>query len=202
MAIVPGRAEHAERVALRRSHYTLMRDAVERVRGSVPGKLEITAEGIVHDLGVPQRAHALTVHRVSRRLERVLPSGLVAHAGSPDVENVREGVLRRPDVIVVAEPDMAGQGAFDPRTLLAVIEVVSASRPDNDWVGKLRDYPLLGIPVYAIFDPHHGEGAVLSRIRRDSCGRPRYTHRTDFGYGEEVAIGEWSIHTGDLPRYH
>ncbi|SCF92928.1 Putative restriction endonuclease, partial [Streptomyces sp. Ncost-T6T-2b] len=43
-----------------------------------------------------------------------------------------------------------------PRTLIAVIEVVSRSNPDNDWVSKVRDYPLLGIPVYAIFDPRTG----------------------------------------------
>ncbi|SHK59047.1 hypothetical protein SAMN05216499_101116 [Actinacidiphila paucisporea] len=30
---------------------------------------------------------------------------------------------------------------------------------------------------------------------------PRYATRTDFVYGEDVTIGEWTISTEDLPRY-
>ena len=74
------------------------------------------------------------------------------------MEDKSEGILRRPDIMVIAEADMERDGSFDPRTLIAAIEIVSRSNPDNDWVTKLRDYPLIGIPVYAIFDPRTGEG--------------------------------------------
>lgn len=108
--------------------------------------------------------------------------------------------MRRPDVMVIATADMEGDGAFDPRTLISAIEVVSRSNPDNDWVGKMRDYALLGIPIYVIFDARTGEGAVLSDIHATPSG-PRYATRKDFVYGEDVTIGDWTISTENLPRY-
>ncbi|MGW5350655.1 Uma2 family endonuclease [Streptomyces sp. NPDC004031] len=194
MTIAPG---DARRDAL---PYLAMRDIVEQMQHAVPGKLEITKEGIVHDMMSPGGPHELTAARVSRRLEKVMPEGLLAHTGTPDVEDVHEGVMRHPDVMVIAEADMEVEGSFDPGTLLAAIEVVSRSNPDNDWVGKMRDYPLLGIPVYVLFDPRTGEGAVLSDIHPTPNG-PRYATRTDFVYGEDVTIGEWTISTENLPRY-
>ncbi|WP_175411477.1 Uma2 family endonuclease [Streptomyces sp. TRM64462] len=180
--------------------YQAMRDAVERTQDRVPGKLEITKEGIVHDMISPGGPHELTAAQVSRRMERVMPEHLLAHTGTPDVEDEPEGILRHPDVVVIAWADMEIEGSFDPRTLIAAIEVVSRSNPDNDWIGKLRDYPLLGIPVYAIFDPRTGSGAVFSDIHPTPEG-PRYATRQDFLYGEDVTIAEWTISTRDLPRY-
>ncbi|MFF2923059.1 Uma2 family endonuclease [Streptomyces celluloflavus] len=180
--------------------YRAMRGAVERMRDTIPGKLEITKEGIVHDLMSPAGPHGLTAARVSRRLEGVMPDGLLAHTGTPDVEDAHEGVMRHPDIMVIAEADMEVEGSFDPRALLAAVEIVSRSNPDNDWVGKIRDYPLLGIPVYVIFDPRTGVGAVLSDIHPTPDG-PRYATRKDFVYGEDVTIGEWTISTRELPRY-
>jgi Uma2 family endonuclease len=116
------------------------------------------------------------------------------------VEAAPEGIMRHPDVMVIAMADMEGDGAFDPRTLIAAIEVVSRSNPDNDWVSKMRDYPLLGIPVYVIFDPRTGEGAVLTDIHTTPEG-PRYATRKDFVYGEDVTIADWTISTDNLPRY-
>jgi Uma2 family endonuclease len=194
MTIAPG---DARRDAL---HYQAMRDIVERMQFNVPGKLEITKEGIVHDMMSPGGPHELTAARVSRRLEKVMPEGLLAHTGTPDVEDIHEGVLRHPDIMVIAEADMEVEGPFDPSSLIAAIEVVSRSNPDNDWISKMRDYPLLGIPVYVLFDPRTGEGAVLSDIHPTPSG-PRYATRKDFLYGEDITIGEWTISTGNLPRY-
>lgn len=151
-------------------HYRAMRDIVDRMQYSAPGKFEITKEGIVHDMTAPGRPHELTAAQVSRRLEKVMPDELLAHTGTPDVEEEPEGIMRHPDVVVIAIADMEGEGSFNPRTLLAAVEVVSRSNPDNDWVGKMRDYPLLGIPVYAIFDPRTGTGAVLSDIHATPDG--------------------------------
>lgn len=124
----------------------------------------------------------------------------MAHTGVPDVEDEPEGILRRPDVIVIAEADMERDGAFDPLTLIAAIEIVSRSNPDNDWVTKMRDYPLIGIPVYALFAPRTGTGAVLTDIHSTPHG-PRYATRKDFVYGEDVTIADWTISTENLPRY-
>lgn len=182
------------------SQYRAMREFVESMDDTLPGTFEITKEGIVHDLRAPVGPHELTRAHVSRRLERVMPDRLVAHAGTPDVENQPEGIMRHPDIMVIAWADMEGQGSFDPRTLIAAIEVVSRSNPDNDWVSKVRDYPLMGIPIYAIFDPREATGALLSDIH-DTPDGPRYATRKDFLYGEDVTIGEWTISTEGLPRY-
>ena len=180
--------------------YRAMRDFVQSMDDTLPGKFEVTREGIVHDMMAPVKQHELTVLRLRKRLEKVMPEEIVAHTGEPDVEGEPEGIMRRPDVMVIAEEDMEGDGTFDPRTLVAAVEIVSRSNPDNDWVGKTRDYPLLGVPVYAVFDPRTGTGAVFTDIHPTPDG-PRYATRKDFVYGEDVTIGEWTIPTDGLPRY-
>ncbi|WP_432098299.1 Uma2 family endonuclease [Streptomyces sp. WAC 04229] len=180
--------------------YRVMRDFVESTDGTLPGKFEITKEGIVLDMMSPVRPHELTALRLRKRLEKVMPEEIVAHTGEPDVEMEPEGILRRPDIMVIAEADMEGEEPFDPRTIIAAVEIVSRSNPDNDWVTKLRDYPLIGIPVYAIFDPRTATGAVLSDIHA-TPGGPRYATRKDFVYGEDVTVAEWTVSTHDLPVY-
>ncbi|MFD5536887.1 Uma2 family endonuclease [Streptomyces sp. NPDC127079] len=180
--------------------YRAIRDFVQSTDDALPGKLEITKEGIVHDMMAPVGPHELTAAHLRKRLEKVIPDEFLAHTGEPDVEDEAEGIMRRPDLMVIAWEDMEVPGSFDPRTLIAAIEIVSRSNPDNDWVAKLRDYPLIGIPVYAIFDPRTGTGAVLTDIHPTPDG-PRYATRKDFVYGEDVTIGEWTITTDNLPRY-
>ncbi|MFJ1731263.1 Uma2 family endonuclease [Streptomyces sp. NPDC088254] len=191
-------SENAQQGASHR--YRAMRDFVRSTDDTVPGKFEVTREGIVHDMMAPVGPHELTTAHLRKRLEKVMPEELVAHTGEPDVEDEAEGIMRRPDLMVIAWTDMDVPGSFDPRALIAAIEVVSRSNPDNDWVSKMRDYPLIGVPVYAIFDPRTGEGAVLSDIHPTPDG-PRYAARKDFVYGEDVPIGDWTISTQGLPRY-
>lgn len=143
--------------------YRAMRDFVESTDGTLPGKFEITKEGIVLDMLSPVRPHELTALHLRKRLEKVMPEEIVAHTGEPDVEMEPEGIMRRPDVMV-------------------------------------RDYPLMGIPVYAVFDPRTGTGAVLTDIHATPDG-PRYATRKDFVYGEDVTIDDWTISTDNLPRY-
>ncbi|ANB07465.1 hypothetical protein SAM40697_3507 [Streptomyces ambofaciens] len=180
--------------------YRAMRDFVQSSDDTLPGKFEITKEGIVHDMMSPSGRHELTTLRLRKRLEKVMPEEIVAHTGEPDVEDEPEGVMRRPDLMVIAEEDMDIEGSFDPRSLIAAVEVVSRSNPGNDWVGKVRDYPLLGIPVYAVFDPRTGTGAVFTDIHTTPDG-PRYATRKDFVYGEDVTIADWTIPTQNLPLY-
>ncbi|MER6382430.1 Uma2 family endonuclease [Streptomyces sp. NPDC001127] len=180
--------------------YRAMRDFVQSVEDTLPGKFEITKEGLVHDMMSPVKQHELTALYLRKRLEKVMPEEIVAHTGEPDVEDEPETILRHPDVMVIALADMEGDGSFDPRTLIAAVEIVSRSNPDNDWVGKIRDYPLMGIPVYAIFDPRTGTGAVFTDIHSTPAG-PRYATRKDFVYGEDVTIGDWTISTEGLPLY-
>ncbi|MGQ4414433.1 Uma2 family endonuclease [Streptomyces sp. SAS_269] len=195
MTIAPGNARQGT------SHvYRAMRKLVESMDDTIPGKFEVTKTGIVHDMMAPVGPHELTTLHLRKRLEKIMPDEIVAHTGEPDVEDESEGILRRPDVMVIAWEDMEVPGSFDPRTLIAAIEVVSRSNPENDWVGKVADYPLLGIPVYAIFDPRTGTGTVLTDIHSTPDG-PRYATRKDFVYGEDVTIGDWTISSENLPLY-
>ncbi|MFJ5642859.1 Uma2 family endonuclease [Streptomyces sp. NPDC093223] len=148
----------------------------------------------------PVGPHELSTAHLRKRLEKVMPEELVAYTGEPDVEDESEGIMRRPDLMVIAWDDMEVPGSFDPRTLIAAVEVVSRSNPGNDWDTEMRDYPLMGIPVYAVFDPRTGTGAVLTDIH-PTPGGPRYATRKDFVYGEDVTIGDWTIATDGLPRY-
>ncbi|MEU9333920.1 Uma2 family endonuclease [Streptomyces sp. NPDC048290] len=195
MTIAPDNAQDSAS-----SRYRAMRSFVQSTDDSLPGKFEVTKEGIVHDMMAPVGPHELTAVHLRRRLEKTMPEEIVAHTGEPDVENEPEGIMRRPDLMVIALQDMEVPGSFDPRTLFAAVEIVSRSNPDNDWVAKMRDYPLMGIPVYAVFDPRTGTGAVLTDIHPTPDG-PRYATRKDFVYGEDVTIGEWTIATDGLPRY-
>ncbi|GAA2462253.1 hypothetical protein GCM10010421_64650 [Streptomyces glaucus] len=120
---------------------------------TLPGKSEVTKEGTVHDMTSAGGPHEVTAAHVGRRLEKVMPDELPAHNGTPDVEDVPEGVMRHPDVLVIAWTDLNVKGSVDPRTAVAAVGIVSRSNPDNDWVGRLRDHPLLGIPVHAVFAP-------------------------------------------------
>ncbi|WP_329350419.1 Uma2 family endonuclease [Streptomyces sp. NBC_01261] len=180
--------------------YRAMRDVVQSMDDTLPGKFEITKEGIVHDMMSPGGRHEVTAARISRRLEKAMPDELLAHNGTPDVEDEPEGIMRHPDVMVIAWTDLDTEASIDPHTLIAAVEVVSRSNPDNDWVGKMRDYPLIGIPTYAVFDPRTGTGAVLTDIHATPDG-PRYATRKDFVYGEDVTIADWTISTDNLPRY-
>ncbi|MEV5932295.1 Uma2 family endonuclease [Streptomyces sp. NPDC093250] len=180
--------------------YRAMRDFVQSMDDTLPGKFEITKEGIVHDMMSPGGPHEVTAAHISRRLERTMPDELLAHTGTPDVEDEPEGIMRHPDVMVIAWADLNVQGSIDPRSLIAAIEVVSKSNPENDWVTKMRDYPLMGVPIYVIFDPRTGEGAVLTDIHTTPDG-PRYATRKDFVYGEDVTIADWTISTRNLPLY-
>lgn len=98
------------------ARFRTMRDIVGQMRERVPGKFEITKEGIVHDMVSPGRPHELTAAQVSRRLEKEMPDDVLAHTGTPDVEVEAEGIMRHPDVMVIAVADMEGEGSFDPRT--------------------------------------------------------------------------------------
>ena len=100
----------------------------------------------------------------------------------------------------VVGPLRSSDGSFREKLSVANDGLSVVVNPDNDWVSKIRDYPLIGVPVYAIFDPRTGTGAVLTDIHTTPDG-PRYATRKDFVYGEDVTIGDWTISTQSLPRY-
>ncbi|MFJ8041764.1 Uma2 family endonuclease [Kitasatospora sp. NPDC096147] len=66
---------------------------------------------------------------------------------------------------------------------LIAVEIVSPSSPENDWVGKLRDYPLMGIPLYLLVDATR---KTVTLFREPEAGR--YRMREDADFGEAVHV--------------
>ncbi|MER5637018.1 hypothetical protein ABT095_08685 [Kitasatospora sp. NPDC002227] len=51
-------------------------------------------------------------------------------------------------------------------------------------MGKMRDYPVMGIPHYLIVDPRNGTGT-----------------RREFAFGETVEFAGYEVATADFPVY-
>jgi Uma2 family endonuclease len=148
----------------------------------------------------PAGRHDLAALRIERQLQPQLPPGIVVTT-SGDIEEADLGQLRRPDVLVLPEAAMDTDDAISPRALLAAVEIVSPSNPENDYESKLRHYPQLGIPHYLIVDPRDGtcvhHWAITTRN-----GTAAYDARVPYVFGDKITIGEWVIDTSELPRYN
>ncbi|MFE5023533.1 hypothetical protein ACFRAO_09510 [Streptomyces sp. NPDC056656] len=75
MTIAPGNARTASHT------YRTMREFVQAMDDTLPGKFEITEEGIVHDMMSPAKSHELTALRIWKLLDKVLPEDLGRELG-------------------------------------------------------------------------------------------------------------------------
>ncbi|OEU94403.1 Uma2 family endonuclease [Streptomyces oceani] len=164
--------------------------------------VEISGDEVIVMMS-PAKRHEWIVAVTGRQLNRQLEqqgSDLVAHGGA-DVEDPLVGVLRRPDLLVLPLDVLDEGGDYvDPKDVRVGVEVVSRSNPENDYTGKMRDFPRMGIPWYVIIDPRLGTGVVLSEIGPGEDG-PAYQKRDAFAFGETVPIAEWTIDTSGFPLY-
>ncbi|MFE0044536.1 Uma2 family endonuclease [Streptomyces albireticuli] len=147
----------------------------------------------------PAGRHDLAALRIERQLQPQLPAGIVATT-TGDIEEADSGQLRRPDVLVLPEAAMDTDSPISPRALLAAVEIVSLSNPENDYDSKLRHYPQLGIPHYLIVDPRNGTCVHYWAIT-DKDGTSAYEGRAPYVFGDKIPFGDWVIDTGELPRY-
>ena len=86
--------------------------------------------------------------------------------------------------------------AVDATQVLAVVEIVSPSNPDNDYTERLAEYPAMGIGHYMIVDPRTGTIEVHSAPCKD-----RYQVKDPYIFGDTVPFGPWSVETGAFRRY-
>jgi Uma2 family endonuclease len=147
----------------------------------------------------PSKRHEGTVRRICKQLDEQLRSTHPGHicANGPEIEHPSIGRMRRPDAVVIPEEVLDEEGlTVDATQVLAVIEIVSPSNPDNDYGEKLAEYPAMGIPHYMIVDPRTGTIEVHS----DPC-KGRYTHQDPYIFGDKVAFGAWTVETSAFRRY-
>jgi Uma2 family endonuclease len=169
----------------------------EHLEGS--WSVEIGPSGPILAMMCPSKRHEGTIRRICKQLDEQL---LITHPGyicasGPEIEHPSIGRMRRPDAVVIPEDVLDEEGlAVDATQALAVIEIVSPSNPNNDYVEKLADYPAMGIAHYLIVDPRTGTIEVHS----DPC-RTGYARKDPYIFGDAVPFGPWTVDTSVFRRY-
>ncbi|WP_329563261.1 Uma2 family endonuclease [Kitasatospora sp. NBC_01266] len=161
-------------------------DLVEEARRIAPKniKVEFSGELIIMQAS-PSGIHQRNLALIQRQFEAHAPEGYLA-SGNSDLSSPAVGKLRNPDLTYLPEDAMATTENRIPAELaLIAVEIVSPSNPENDWEGKVRDYPQMGIPAYLIVDPGQKTVTLLSEPEND-----RYRLREDAAFGESVHIPE------------
>ena len=147
----------------------------------------------------PSSRHQLIARRLRVDLDPQVQQshpGYVAETG-PGVEDPARGILRYPDLIVAEEAAMETLAeGIDPAAVMLAAEIVSPSNPENDYVGKLRDYPAMGIEHYLIVDPR--EGVVIHHFAPEAAA---YANTLKYAFGDTVPVGPWNIGTTGFLRY-
>lgn len=118
-------------------------------------------------------------------------------ASGPEIEHPGLGRMRLPDAVVIPETVLDEEGlAVDATQVLAAVEIVSPSNPNNDYVDKLDDYPAMGIAQYMIVDPCTG----TIEVHCEPC-KGRYTRKEPYIYGDSVPFGPWVVDSSQFRRH-
>ncbi|MFG1811217.1 Uma2 family endonuclease [Streptomyces sp. NPDC049040] len=177
-------------------HFALLNEA----RGSLPDgfKVELSGDTIVMLVG-PSGIHQRNLLVVRRQFDAHSPSDLVPSENT-DLVSPGVGKSRNPDLTYLpAEVLDTTDDQVPAETAVIAVELVSPSNPENDWVGKLRDYPIMGIPLYLVVDA--GLKTVTLFSRPDGG---KYHRREDADFGEILSIPEpfgFELETATLLPY-
>ncbi|WP_049656953.1 Uma2 family endonuclease [Kitasatospora sp. MY 5-36] len=163
-------------------HFALLEEA----RRSLPDgfKVEISGDTITMTVS-PSGIHQRNLLVVRRQFDAHTPAGLLPSENT-DLVSPNVGKSRNPDLTYVPDEALATTDNQVPAGLAAIaVELVSPSNPENDWVGKLRDYPLMAIPLYLLIDARQKTVTLFSRP-----DATRYHHREDVSFGETLRVPE------------
>ncbi|MFF4383724.1 Uma2 family endonuclease [Kitasatospora sp. NPDC001547] len=165
-----------------REHFELLEEA----RRSLPDGFKVELSGDTITMMVsPSGIHQRNLLVVRRQFDAHTPAGLLPSENT-DLVSPNVGKSRNPDLTYLPDEALATTDNQVPAELAAIaVELVSPSNPENDWVGKLRDYPLMAIPLYLLIDAR--EKTVTLFSRPDAT---RYHRREDVAYGETLHIPE------------
>lgn len=163
----------------------------------------LTAPEISHGAVVmmmsPSSLHELNARRLRLQLDSQVPGtdpGFIAETG-PGVLDPQHGILRYPDLVVVREEALETMAeGVDPAEVLLAAEIVSPSNPENDYIGKLRDYPAMGIRDYLLVDPR--EGVVIHHFGPE---RGAYANTLKYTFGDVIEIDDWTLDTSKFVHY-
>jgi Uma2 family endonuclease len=175
-------------------------ELIEEARRIAPENVKVEFSGdIIVMQASPSALHQLNLSKIRRQLDAHVPSGYT-DTGNTDLESPQLGKLRNPDLTYLPEGAMSTTENKIPAELaLIAVEIVSPSNPENDWVGKLRDYPVMGIPLYLIVDPRQKTVTLFSEIENG-----RYRAREDADFGETIHIPApfgFTLETSGLQPY-
>lgn len=175
-------------------------DLIEEARRIAPENVKVEFSGeVVIMQAAPSAVHQRNLDKIARQFAVSIPVDCFASQNT-GLASPASGKSRTPDLTVLPEDAPEGPNNEVPAELaLIAVEVVSPSNPENDWVGKVRDYPLMGVPLYLIIDPGKKTVTLFSELENG-----RYRQREDAEYGETVHIPapfDFILETGSLLPY-
>jgi Uma2 family endonuclease len=161
-------------------------------------KVEFSGDTVIMQAS-PSAIHQRNLYNVARQFDAHMPPGYLPTQNT-DLESPSISKLRNPDLTYLPEEEMATTASALPAELaLIAVEIVSPSNPENDWEGKVRDYPLMHIPLYLLVDARQKTVTLFSEPENG-----RYRLREDAAFGETVHIPEpfgFVLDTGTLLPY-
>ncbi|GAA3015227.1 hypothetical protein GCM10020229_28040 [Kitasatospora albolonga] len=161
-------------------------------------KTEVSGDAIIIAAG-PSVIHQRNLLLVREQFDAHRPADLMPSENT-DLASPNVGKLRNPDLTYIPVSVVELGGNDVPAELAAIaVEIVSPSNPENDLVGKVRDYPLMGIRVYLLIDPREGTVALYSEP-----GGGVYHRRWTGKFGDAVPVPEpfgFELGTAELIRY-
>ncbi|UWE13040.1 Uma2 family endonuclease [Actinacidiphila bryophytorum] len=157
---------------------------LDAARRSLPDgfKAELSGDTIVMTVG-PSGIHQRNLLVVRRQFDAHSPSDLVPSENT-DLVSPGVGKSRNPDLTYLPAAVLETTDNQVPAETAAIaVELVSPSNPENDWVGKVRDYPVMGIPLYLVVDARLKTVTLFSRPDGG-----KYHRREDADFGESLNI--------------
>ncbi|WP_256177716.1 Uma2 family endonuclease [Kitasatospora aureofaciens] len=141
---------------------THRRLAYARTLTPPPGwKVEVSGDAVLVT-APPSPIHQRNLLLLRRQFDAHCPAELMPSENT-DLASPNVGKLRNPDLtyIPLSVVELGGNEVPAEQAAIAV-EIVSPSNPENDLVGKVRDYPLMAIPLYLLIDPREGDLVLYS----------------------------------------
>ena len=162
------------------------------------GWLYELARGIVIVTEVPGIHHGRIVSRFSELfvVYDISHRGVINYRACGGEGRLRFPVMksdRHPDQAIYLHPEPEGPGIWSRWVPEIVVEVVSATGEDRDYVEKREEYLLAGVQEYWILDPKRRR--MLALVRRGDTWEERLfgedgIHRTELLPGLEARVGE------------